>query len=72
MSKNNTIVELKFKQSGKTEYFKTLTEIFSIYKRDDIGISLQALWNAISPSKGNGIYENKLVAIRYKEHKTWE
>ena len=72
MSKSNTIVELKFKRTGKTVYFKTLTEIYSSYERDDIGISLQALWNAISPAKGNGQYENKLVVIKYKEPKAWE
>ena len=72
MNKTNTIVELKFKKTGKTEYFKTLTEIFSKYERDDVGIGLQALWNAISPAKGNGQYENKLVVIKYKEPKAWE
>lgn len=72
MNKTNTIVELKFKKTGKTEYFKTLTEIFSKYERDDVGIGLQALWNAISPAKGNGQYENKLIAISYKEPKAWE
>jgi hypothetical protein len=72
MNKTNTIVELKFKKTGKTEYFKTLTEIFSKYERDDVGIGLQALWNAISPAKGNGQYENQLVAIRYQEPKAWE
>lgn len=72
MNKTNTIVELKFKKTGKTEYFKTLTEIFSKYERDDVGIGLQALWNAISPAKGNGQYENKLVVISYKEPKAWE
>ena len=72
-SKNsNIIVELTFKSTGKTEYFKTLTEIFEKYERDDVGIGIQALWNAMSPAKGNGRYENKQVSIKLKEPKIWE
>jgi len=71
-TKTNTIVELKFKESGRTEYFKSLTDIFEKYRREDVGIGIQALWNAISPAKGNGQYENKLVTINYKEPKPWE
>lgn len=72
MNKSNMIIELSFKATGKTEYFKTLTEIFDKYERNDVGIGLQALWNATSPAKGNGSYENKKVKIRCKEPKVWE
>lgn len=66
-----TAVKVTFKQSGSTQYFKSCAELCKQYGSNDIGICLAALWNALSPKKGNGRYENDRCVIERTTLKTW-
>jgi imidazoleglycerol phosphate dehydratase HisB len=64
-------VKLTIKQTGRTQFFKSCADIYKEHSVEDVGICLEALWNAISPSKGNGRYENGKCVIERKTFKNW-
>lgn len=59
------VVVLEMKAPKKsTRLYKSCPELVS-HNKDDIGIGLGALWNALY--KGHGFYENKKCKIYYKD-----
>lgn len=50
-------VKVTFKETGGSAYFGSVAAIYEAYNRDDLGITLQSLWQHKLP------YENKLVSI---------
>lgn len=59
-AKRVVVVQLKGK---KPEPFLTCPEIYLRYDKNKIGISLNALWNALAK---DGCYENKKCKISYR------
>lgn len=59
-AKRVVVVQLKGK---KPEPFLTCPEIYLRYDKNTIGISLNALWNALAK---DGCYENKKCKISYR------
>lgn len=59
-AKRVVVVQLKGK---KPESFLTCPEIYLRYDKNIIGISLNALWNALAK---DGCYENKKCKISYR------
>ncbi len=55
------------KNNGRTEVFRSVSEMFSQICRRDIGISKQTFYNY--NIKRRKIYENKVVRIELKELK---
>lgn len=69
MKKNKTrktrakrVVVVQFKESPP-KAFLTCPEIYKVYTREQLGICLNALWNALSKT---GKYNNKKVSVYYK------
>ena len=50
-------VKVTFKETGGSAYFSSIAAIYEAYNREDLGITLQSLWQHKLP------YENKLVSI---------
>ena len=50
------VVIVKLKKTKKEEVFLTCPEIYLKHSKEELGICLNALWNALS--KNNGRYEN--------------
>jgi hypothetical protein len=50
-------VKVTFKETGHADYFGSIAAIYECYTRDDLGITLQSLWQHKLP------YENRLVSI---------
>ena len=50
-------IKVTFKETGHTDYFGSVAAIYECYTRDDLGITLQSLWQHKLP------YENRLVSI---------
>lgn len=50
-------VKVTFKETGGSAYFGSVAAIYEAYNRDDLGITLQSLWQHKLP------YENRLVSI---------
>jgi len=50
-------VKVTFKETGGSVYFGSVAAIYECYTRDDLGITLQSLWQHKLP------YENRLVSI---------
>ena len=50
-------VKVTFKETGGSAYFGSVAAIYEAYDREDLGITLQSLWQHKLP------YENKLVSI---------
>ena len=50
-------VKVTFKETGGSAYFGSVAAIYEAYNREDLGITLQSLWQHKLP------YENKLVSI---------
>lgn len=46
-----------FKETGGRAYFGSVAAIYEAYNREDLGITLQSLWQHKLP------YENRLVSI---------
>ena len=46
-----------FKETGGSAYFGSVAAIYEAYNREDLGITLQSLWQHKLP------YENRLVSI---------
>ena len=59
-AKRVVVVQLKGK---KPQPFLTCPEIYLMYDKNIIGISLNALWNALAK---DGCYENKKCKISYR------
>lgn len=67
-----TAVKVTFKQTGETKFFKSCAELCKQHSSRDIGIGLEALWNALSPAKGNDKYENDKCVIERTSFKNWQ
>lgn len=67
-----TAVKVTFKQTGTVGYFKSYAELCKKHSPKDIGITLQALWNALSPVKGKDKYENAKCVIERTSFKNWQ
>ena len=50
-------VKVTFKETGGSAYFGSVAAIYEAYNREDLGITLQSLWQHKLP------YENRLVTI---------
>ena len=61
--KTTPAIKVTFKETGHTDYFGSLAAIYEAYNRDDLGITLQSLWQRKLP------YENKLVRVERIEIK---
>lgn len=55
--KTTPAIKVTFKETGHTDYFGSVAAIYEVYDREQLGISLQSLWQHKLP------YENKLVTI---------
>jgi hypothetical protein len=55
--KTTPAIKVTFKETGHTDYFGSLAAIYEAYNREDLGITLQSLWQHKLP------YENRLVFI---------
>lgn len=55
--KTTRAIKVTFKKTGNTAYFGSVAAIYEAYNREDIGITLQSLWQHKLP------YENKRVSI---------
>ncbi len=55
--KTTPAICVTFKETGGRAYFGSLAAIYECYDRDDLGITIQSLWQHKLP------YENKLVII---------
>lgn len=65
-------VKVLFKQSGNTQYFKSCADIYKQHSSSELGICLAALWNVLSPKKGNDKYENGKCVIERTSFKNWQ
>jgi hypothetical protein len=72
MNKKGTAIRVILKKNNEITFFNSCAKIFDKYTKEDIGILLPALWNAMSPSKGNGHYENKKCTVDRIQIKKWE
>lgn len=61
--KTTPAIKLTFKETGHTDYFGSLAAIYEVYGREQLGISLQSLWQRTLP------YQNKRVWIQRIEIK---
>ena len=59
----STAICVTFKETGGRAYFGSITAIYEAYSREDLGITLQSLWQRELP------YENKRVWIQRIEIK---
>ena len=50
-------VKVTFKETGGSAYFGSVAAIYEAYNREDLGITLQSLWQHKLP------YEHRLVSI---------
>lgn len=50
-------VKVTFKETGGSAYFGSVAAIYEAYNREDLGITLQSLWQHKLP------YENRLVRV---------
>ena len=68
------VVILHDKIEGRKRAFKNVVSLYQATGDKILGISLGALYNALSAH--NGVYENKVVKIEYtcieSNHETWE
>ena len=67
------IVVLAFKEDTEREYIYPSVPELIREQGENIGITRNALWNALS--KNNGVYENKVCRICYRNNSaitTWE
>lgn len=55
--KTTPAICVTFKDTGGSAYFGSVAAIYEAYNREDLGITLQSLWQHKLP------YENKLVSI---------
>ena len=55
--KTTKAICVTFKETGGCTYFGSIAAIYEAYNREDLGITLQSLWQHKLP------YENKLVSI---------
>lgn len=60
------VVIVKFKKTKKEEVFLTCPEIYLKHNKEELGICLNALWNALS--KNNGRYENRYCVVYYRNN----
>lgn len=60
------VVVVKRKKTKKEEVFLTCPEIYLKHSREELGICLNALWNALS--KNNGRYENNRYMVYYRNN----
>lgn len=60
------VVVVKCKKTKKEEVFLTCPEIYLKHSREELGICLNALWNALS--KNNGRYENRHCVVYYRNN----
>lgn len=56
-------IKVTFKETGHTDYFGSIAAIYDVYGREQLGISLQSLWQRTLP------YQNKRVWIQRIEIK---
>lgn len=61
---NKRYISFKNKKNGRRETFNKAVEIYKKYTREELGITYNALMNALSKNKK---YENKNFVIAYKE-----
>lgn len=61
---NKRYISFKNKKNGRRETFNKAVEIYKKYTREELGITYNALMNALSKHKK---YENKNFVIAYKE-----
>lgn len=61
------VVVLSYKATKKIFIYNTCAELAVANDKSKIGISLGALWNALS--KNNGVYENNICKIYYRKIK---
>ena len=61
---NKRYISFKNKKNGRRETFNKAVEIYKKYTREELGITYNALMNALSKHKK---YENKNFDIAYKE-----
>lgn len=61
------VVVLQYKGKGKKAIFtyNTCAELAVENNKDKIGVSLNALWNALS--KNDGVFENEKCKIYYRQ-----
>ncbi len=59
------VVLLTLKSTGEQQVYKTITDMYKDDAQERLAISMQAMYNALS--KGNGIYENKIIKVEYKD-----
>jgi hypothetical protein len=55
--KTTPAICVTFKDTGGRAYFGSIAAIYEAYNREDLGITLQSLWQHKLP------YENRLVSI---------
>ena len=61
---NKRYISFKNKKNGRRETFNKAVEIYKKYTREELGITYNALMNALSKNKK---YENENFVIAYKE-----
>lgn len=60
-------VRVRVKDTGRCYSFNTIVKMYSKLGEGTVGVSRNALWNALS--KGFGKYENNNVRIEYRERR---
>lgn len=71
MGRRKTI-RLAFKGSRKREMYRFYKDIFDKHSPEELGITMQALYNAVAGKKGNGRYENKKIKIEETTLLNWD
>ena len=66
---NKRYISFKNKKNGRRETFNKAVEIYKKYTREELGITYNALMNALSKNKK---YESKNFVIAYKERSKTE
>ncbi len=64
MRQNKKQIVVLERKGYETEYFGTCVELVVKHGKDEIGVGLGALWNALC--KNGGMYQNKQCKIYYK------
>lgn len=64
---NKRYVSVHIKSTGHIRVFPTITKMFSTLGEENIGVTRNSLWNALSAHGGK--YENDKVKVEYKERK---
>ncbi len=59
------VVVLQFKHKKDVLVYNTCLELVNANNKDKIGVSLNALWNALA--QNDGVYENNLCKIHYRK-----